>query len=109
MAALGAIGGKQAVLTSLNKLSENHTRQKAWEELTGYADRLDYHSLPGFLQCLHNTTAQHTVACRKGAVRMYGHLAGLHADLLAPHLPRIADAIVARLREKDATRELRET
>ena len=26
----------------------------------------------------------------RGAVRMYGHLATLHASLLPPHLPRIA-------------------
>ena len=99
---------RQGVLQSLNKLSENHTRAKAWEELTYYAERLDSTTLPAFLQCLHNTTAQHTVACRRGAVRMYGHLALLHPELLPPHLARISDCIVARLKEKDATRELRE-
>ena len=55
----------------IQRLSESHTRGKAWEELTSYAQRLDGATLPVFLQCLHNTHAQHTVACRRGAVRMY--------------------------------------
>lgn len=105
---LRAMLGKQAILNSLNKLSDNHTRQKAWEELTRYAERQDATSLPEFLKCLHNTTAQYTIACRKGAVRMYGHLAGLHSSLLPTYLPRIAETIVLRLKDKDGTRELRE-
>ena len=99
---------KQSILQSLNKLSDNHTRQKAWEELVHHAERVDHASLPAFLQCLHSTTAQHTIACRRGAIRMYGHLAHLHPDLVMPHVPKISDAITARLKEKDATRELRD-
>ena len=99
---------KQAVLQSLNRLSDNHTRKKAWDELTARADRLDGHTIGPFLLCLHNTTAQHTLPCRCGAVRMYAHLAGIQPTLLPPHLPRIADVLVARLKDKDATRELRE-
>lgn len=99
---------KQQVLNSLNKLTDKSTRAKGWEELTAVADRLDGTSLPAFLQCLHNTTAQYSVACRRGAVRMYGHLAMLHPEILLPYLPRVSECIVARLKEKDATRELRE-
>ena len=61
---------KQAVLQSLNRLSDNHTRQKAWDELALRADRLDNHTVGAFLLCLHNTTAQHTLPCRRGAVRI---------------------------------------
>ena len=84
---------KQAVLQSLNRLSDNHTRKKAWDELTARADRLDGHTIGPFLLCLHNTTAQHTLPCRCGAVRMYAHLAGIQPTLLPPHLPRIADVL----------------
>ena len=91
---------KQSILQSLNRLSDNHTRQKAWEELVRFAERCDSHSLPGFLQCLHSTTAQHTIACRRGAVKMYGHLAHLHPQLVQAHVPKISDSIVARLKEK---------
>ena len=51
--------------------------------------------------CLHTTNAQHTVACRKGAVRLYGVLAGLHPGPLHSHLPRVADSIAARVKDKD--------
>lgn len=40
---------------------------------------------------------------------MYGHLAHLHPQLVQAHVSKISDSIVARLKEKDATRELRET
>ena len=37
------------VLHLLNKLSDNHTRQNAWEELSSIAERLDPSGLPTFL------------------------------------------------------------
>ena len=99
---------KLDILHVLNKLSDNHTRQKAWEELSALAERLDVESLPIFLGCLHTTNAQHTLACRRGAVRLYGVVATIHPQPLLSHLPRVADSIVARLKDPDATRELRE-
>ena len=99
---------QQAVLNSLNRLSDGHTRRSAWNELTVFAERLDAQKLPGFLACLHATNDRYTLACRRGAVQLYGRLGGMHPRLLPPHLPKIADYVVARLRDKDSTRELRE-
>ena len=39
-------------IADFNKLSDNHTRGKAWEELTDHAQRLDATSLPAFLVAL---------------------------------------------------------
>ena len=88
------------LLHLLNKLTDNHTRQKAWEELSSAAERIDGHTLPTFLGCLHTTNAQHTLACRRGAIRLYGVLATFHPQLMLPHLSRVADSIVARIKDK---------
>ena len=87
---------QQQVLTSLNKLSDGHTRRTAWNELTVFAERLNAQRLPGFLACLHATNDRYTIACRRGAVQLYGRLGDMHPKLLPPHLPKICDSIVAR-------------
>ena len=60
---------RQALLTSLQKLSDQHTRQKAMDECTKFAERLDAATLPGFLGVLHTTNDRHTVKCRSGVAR----------------------------------------
>ena len=74
-----------AVLNSLNRLSDGHTRRTAWNELTTFAEQLDAQRLPGFLACLHATNDRYTIACRRGAIQLYGRLGGMHPQLLAPH------------------------
>ena len=99
---------RQALLTSLQKLSDQHTRQKAMDECTKFAERLDAATLPGFLGVLHTTNDRHTVKCRSGVARLYGLVAHFHPDLIAPHLARVTDTLVARIKDKDGNRELRE-
>lgn len=99
---------KLELLHLLNKLSDSHTRQHASQELSLIIERLDAHSLPVFLGCLHTTNAQHTLACRRGAVRLYSVVAATHSQMLLPYLPRVADSIGARVKDKDVTREVRE-
>ena len=108
MSAHAAAAMSNAVLNSLNRLSDGHTRRTAWNELTAFAEQLDAQRLPGFLVCLHATNDRYTIACRRGAIQLYGRLGAMHPRLLPPHLPKIADYLVARLRDKDSTRELRE-
>lgn len=98
----------QRVLNALTRLNEPHTRQGAWDDLSGLVPALDAFSAPGFLSCLHSTNAQFTVACRAGALRLYGVVAERQPHLLRPSAARIVDAIVARARDKDGGRELRE-
>ena len=57
----------------------------AWNELTTFAEQLDAQRLPGFLACLHATNDRYTIACRRGAIQLYGRLGGMHPQLLAPH------------------------
>ena len=99
-----ALLNQQAILTSLNKLSDGHTRRTAWNELTRAAEHCDAQRLPLFLACLHSTNDRYTSACRRGAVQLYGRLANMHPKLLPAHLPKITDSVVARLRDKDSTR-----
>ena len=102
MSAHAAAAMSNAVLAALNRLSDGHTRRTAWNELTAFAERLDPQRLPGFLACLHATNDRYTIACRRGAIQLYGRLGSMHPQLLAPHLPKIADYLVTRLRDKDA-------
>ena len=99
---------RQALLTSLQKLSDKHTRQKAMDECTKFAERLDAATLPGFLGVLPTPNDRHTVKCRSGVARLYGLVAHFHPDLIAPHLARVTDTLVARIKDKDGNRELRE-
>jgi len=101
MSAHAAAAMSNAVLAALNRLSDGHTRRTAWNELTAFAERLDAQKLPGFLACLHATNDRYTIACRRGAIQLYGRLGSMHPQLLAPHLPKIADYLVTRLRDKD--------
>ena len=94
---------RQALLTSLQKLSDQHTRQKAMDECTKFAERLDAATLPGFLGVLHTTNDRHTVKCRSGVARLYGLVAHFHPDLIAPHLARVTDTLVARIKDRTAT------
>ena len=85
MSAHAAAAMSNAVLNSLNRLSDGHTRRTAWNELTTFAEQLDAQRLPGFLACLHATNDRYTIACRRGAIQLYGRLGGMHPQLLAPH------------------------
>ena len=84
MSAHAAAAMSNAVLNSLNRLSDGHTRRTAWNELTTFAEQLDAQRLPGFLACLHATNDRYTIACRRGAIQLYGRLGGMHPQLLAP-------------------------
>ena len=101
MSAHAAAAMSNAVLAALNRLSDGHTRRTAWNELTAFAERLDAQRLPAFLACLHATNDRYTIACRRGAIQLYGRLGSMHPQLLAPHLPKIADYLVTRLRDKE--------
>ena len=68
MSAHAAAAMSNAVLNSLNRLSDGHTRRTAWNELTTFAEQLDAQRLPGFLACLHATNDRYTIACRRGVI-----------------------------------------
>ena len=85
MSTHAAAAMSNAVLASLNRLSDGHTRRTAWNELTAFAEKLDAQRLPGFLACLHATNDRYTIACRRGAIQLYGRLGSIHPQLLAPH------------------------
>ena len=99
---------KQRVLAALTRLNEAHTRGSSWEELSRLVTALDAYSISTFLSCLHATNAQFTLPCRTGAVRLYGVVAERHPDLLKANAQRIVESTVARARDRDGGRELRE-
>jgi len=99
---------QQRVLNALTRLNEPHTRLSAWEELSRLVPGLDAYSGGAFLSCLYSTNAQFTLPCRTGAVRLYGVVAERQAHLLKAGAAKIVDSIVARARDKDGGRELRD-
>lgn len=100
---------QQRVLNALNRLNEPHTRPSAWEELSRLVPSLDAYSGNAFLSCLFATNAQFTLPCRTGAVRLYGVVAERQPQLLKSSAAKVVDSIVARARDKDGGRELRDT
>jgi len=99
---------QQRVLSALTRLNEPHTRAGAWEELSRLVPTLDGHSGATFLSCLHSTNAQFTLPCRTGAVRLFGVVAERQPLLLRPAASKVVESIVARARDKDGGRELRD-
>jgi hypothetical protein len=100
---------QQRVLNALTRLNEPHTRPSAWEELSRLVPSLDAYSGNAFLSCLLATNAQFTLPCRTGAVRLYGVVAERLPHLLKSIAGKVVDSIVARARDKDGGRELRDT
>eukprot|EP00250_Pteridium_aquilinum_P006727 c16584_g2_i1 orf=216-3068(+) len=94
---------KQRILCALNKLADRDTQHIAVEDLERIAETLTPEGISLCLSCLYDTDLQQKAAVRKECVRMFGTLASLHDDLLAPHLSKIVLNIVKRLRDPDSS------
>lgn len=94
---------KQRILAALNRLADRDTQQIAVEDLERIAETLPPEGISVCLCCLYDTDAQQKSAVRKECVKMFGTLAALHEDLLAPHLSKMITNIVRRLRDPDSS------
>ncbi len=93
---------KHRILAALNKLADRDTQQLAVEELERIAESVSPESLSLLLTCLYDTDAQQKSVVRRECVKLFGTLASLHGDLLAPHLSKIVTNIVRRLKDPDS-------
>ncbi|KAI5059078.1 hypothetical protein GOP47_0025397 [Adiantum capillus-veneris] len=94
---------KQRILCALNKLADRDTQHIAVEDLERIAETLTPEGISLCLSCLYDTDSQQKPTVRKECVRMFGTLASLHDDLLAPHMSKIVINIVKRLRDPDSS------
>ena len=94
---------KQRIITALNKLSDRDTQHIAIEELERIAESLNPEGISLCLSCLYETDSQQKSTVRKECVKMFGTLSSLHEELLSPHLPKIVNNIVKRLRDPDSS------
>ncbi|KAH7352635.1 hypothetical protein KP509_19G055000 [Ceratopteris richardii] len=94
---------KQKILGALNKLADRDTQHIAVEDLERIAEALTPEGISLCLSCLYETDSQQKPAVRKECVKMFGVLASLHEELLAPHLSKIVINIVKRLRDSDSS------
>lgn len=94
---------KQRILAALNKLADRDTQHIAVEDLERIAEALSPEGISLCLSCLYETNLQQKSAVRKECVKLFGTLALLHDSLLAPHLPKIVNNIVKRLRDPDSS------
>jgi hypothetical protein len=94
---------KQRIIAALNKLSDRDTQHIAIEELERIAEGLSPEGISLCLSCLYETDLQQKSTVRKECVKMFGTLASLHEELLSPHLPKIVNNIVKRLRDPDSS------
>jgi hypothetical protein len=94
---------KQRIIAALNKLSDRDTQHIAIEELERIAESLSPEGISLCLSCLYETDLQQKSTVRKECVKMFGTLASLHEELLSPHLPKIVNNIVKRLRDPDSS------
>ena len=94
---------KQRIITALNKLSDRDTQHIAIEELERIAESLTPEGISLCLSCLYETDSQQKSTVRKECVKMFGTLASLHEELLSPHLTKIVNNIVKRLRDPDSS------
>lgn len=94
---------KQRILCALNKLADRDTQHIAVEDLERIAENLTPEGISLCLSCLYDTDSQQKAAVRKECVKLFGTLALLHDDLLAPHLSKIIINIVKRLRDPDSS------
>ncbi|XP_019464835.1 PREDICTED: microtubule-associated protein TORTIFOLIA1-like isoform X2 [Lupinus angustifolius] len=94
---------KKKVFTCLTKLSDRDTHSLAVAELESIARNLNQTTVPSFLSCILSTDSSDKSLVRKQCVNLLGFLAETHGNMLSPHLSKILNAVVRRLRDPDSS------
>eukprot|EP01018_Ginkgo_biloba_P017671 Gb_29753 [translate_table: standard] len=93
---------KHRILSALSKLADRDTQQIAMEELEKIIDTLSPDGITMFLSCLYDTDSQQKIVVRRECVKLFGAIATVHGDAVAPHLTKIIASIVKRLKDPDS-------
>ncbi|KAJ1629412.1 armadillo-type protein [Pavlovales sp. CCMP2436] len=99
---------KQQLLAALSRLEDRATQPTTWVELCALARDAHADDLPTFIDVLTKTNMHHSQLARREAVRLLGVLGGAHACALSAHTPRVVGALLARVRDKESGKEVRE-
>ncbi|VFQ66738.1 unnamed protein product [Cuscuta campestris] len=92
---------KSRVITCLNRLADRDTLPAASNELDVIARGLSNDGFAPFLTCLSATDSSHKPAVRRHSVRLIAVLCSAHGDALSPHVSRMLNAVLRRIRDPD--------
>ncbi|CAN4124324.1 unnamed protein product [Withania somnifera] len=93
---------KNRVNTCLNRLSDRDTLTVAINELESIARSLNSEGFAAFLNCISCTDSSDKSPVRRQCVRLIGVLSASHGDALSPHLPKMINTVLRRLRDPDS-------
>ncbi|VFQ80222.1 unnamed protein product [Cuscuta campestris] len=92
---------KSRIITCLNRLADRDTLPAASNELDVIARGLSSDGFAPFLTCLSATDSSHKPAVRRHSVRLIAVLCSAHGDALSPHVSRMLNAVLRRIRDPD--------
>lgn len=92
---------KHRVLLALNKLADRDTYLIGAEELQKIVESLTPDGVTAFLSCILDTGSDQKSAVRKECIRLMGTLASFHRGQIGPHIGKMINSIVKRLKDSD--------
>ncbi|PHU02729.1 hypothetical protein BC332_27980 [Capsicum chinense] len=93
---------KNRVNNCLNRLSDRDTLAVAINELESIARGLKCEGFSTYLSCISSTDSSDKSPVRKQCVRLIGVLSSCHGDALSPHLSKMLNTVLKRLRDPDS-------
>lgn len=93
---------KNRVNTCLNRLSDRDTLTVAINELESIARSLNSEGFSPFLTCISSRDSSDKSPVRRQCVRLIGVLSASHGDALSPHLAKMLNTVLRRLRDPDS-------
>lgn len=94
---------KQKVFTSIDKLSDRATFSQASSELNYLAKTLSLDFLPSFLSCILSIDSSSKSPVRVHCITLLSILSDTHKSSLSPHIHKISQFLVRRLRDSDTS------
>lgn len=93
---------KHRVVLALNKLADRDTYQIGVEDLEKMIECLNPDGVAPFLSCILDTDSEQKSAVRKECIRLMGVLTAFHEGLMGPHIGKMVNSIVKRLKDQDS-------
>ncbi|KAM7480844.1 hypothetical protein LguiB_005427 [Lonicera macranthoides] len=93
---------KHRVVLALNKLADRDTYQIGVEDLEKTIECLNPDGVAPFLSCILDTDSEQKSAVRKECIRLMGVLTAFHEGLMGPHIGKMVNSIVKRLKDQDS-------
>ncbi|KAG8459307.1 hypothetical protein KFE25_014152 [Diacronema lutheri] len=99
---------RHRLLAALSRLEDRATQPSTWAELCALARDAQPDDVSTFLDVLTKTNRHHSQLAQREAVRLLTVLADAHAGAFAAHAPRVVSSLIARIRDKESGRDVRD-